>query len=98
MLVEKFFHLDCNPVIPECRHKCANCIEEILSVLGRRSGVSEVSLGQRGEISGIVVKYDSEETSDDQLIHEFSSLPTFYRGRFVPKVLDANNNGMQPTP
>jgi copper chaperone CopZ len=89
MLVQKFFHLDCNSVIPECGHRCARCIEEIRSVLERRDGVSEVSLGARGEISGIVVKYDSERTSDEHLIDELSNLPSFYRGRFVPKVLDA---------
>lgn len=89
MIIEKFFHLDCNSVIPECGYKCAKCIDEIRSVLGRRSAVSEVSLGKRGEISGIVVKYDSERLSDDQLIKEFRTLPTFYRGRFIPQVLDA---------
>jgi len=35
MLVQKFFHLDCNSVIPECGHRCARCIEEIRSVLER---------------------------------------------------------------
>ena len=89
MLIEKFFHLDCDPVIPECGHQCAKCVEEILSVFGRRDGVSEVFLGKRGETSGIVVRYDSERTSDDQLLNGFRTLPTFYRGRFVPKVLDA---------
>ena len=89
MLMETFFHLDCNSVIPECGYKCARCVKEIRSVVGSRDGVSEVSLGKRGEISGIVVKYDSEKTSDDKLLNEFRNLPSFYRGHFVPKVLDA---------
>jgi hypothetical protein len=89
MLKERFFHLDCNPVIPECGYKCAKCINEIRSVVGSRDGVFEVSLGKRGEISGIVVKYDSERTSDDKVLNEFRKLPSFYRGRFVPSVLGA---------
>ncbi len=88
-LADRFFHLDCNSVIPECGYKCARCINEIRSVLGSRGGVSEVSLGKRGEISGIVVKYDPEITSDDRLLDELRKLPSFYKGRFVPKVLES---------
>ena len=89
MTVERFFHLDCNAVIPECGYKCARCIAEIHSVLGTKSGVSQVTLGKRGETSGIVVKHDAEAISAQELLNVFSSLPSFYRGRFVPQVLDA---------
>lgn len=89
MQVQKFFHLDCNPVIPEWGYKCSRCIQEIYAVLGRMDGVMDVSTGNQGEISGIVVRYDSEITTDDNLMKAFSRLPSFYRGRFVPKVLDA---------
>jgi hypothetical protein len=89
MIIEKFFHLDCNSVIPECGYKCARCISEIRSVLASRSGVSEVTLGKRGETSGIEVKHDPEIISVEELINEFRNLPSFYNGRFVPQVLDA---------
>jgi len=89
MITEKFFHLDCNPVIPECRYNCAKCIAEIRSVLGGRSGVFEVTLGKRGETSGIVVKHDADTVSTEGLLNAFRNLPSFYRGRFVPLVLDA---------
>ena len=88
MFVEKFFHLDCTLVIPECRYNCAKCITEIRTVLGSGSGVLEVTLGKRGETSGIVVKYDPEQTSTGKLLYEFRNLPSFYGGRFVPQVLD----------
>lgn len=89
MQVQKFFHLDCNPVIPECGYQCSRCIQEIYSVLGSMEGVMDVSTGNRGKISGIVVRYDSVTTTDDNLLKEFSRLPSFYRGHFVPKALDA---------
>ncbi|MFH1070053.1 MAG: hypothetical protein V1794_10590 [Candidatus Glassbacteria bacterium] len=45
--------------------------------------------GKRGEISGIVVQYDSEVISTDDLLNAFRGLPTFYQGFFVPEVLEA---------
>lgn len=88
MQVQKFFHLDCNPVIPECGYQCEKCIQEILFVFRGKDGVLEISAGKRGEISGIVVQYDSEKTTEDHLMNAFSRLPSFYKGFFVPKVLD----------
>jgi hypothetical protein len=89
MLAQNFFHLDCNPVIPECRYQCDKCVQEILSVLKGLHGVSEVSMGKHGEISGIVVQYDSAASSIGDLMNAFGRLPSFYKGRFVPKALDA---------
>jgi hypothetical protein len=89
MLVEEFFDLDCSAVIPECGYQCAKCIEEICSVLKGVHGVSEVSSGKRGEVSGIVVRRDSETITTDDLMEAFRKLPSFYRGSFVPRVLDA---------
>jgi hypothetical protein len=89
MITEEFFHLDCNPVIPECEYNCAKCITEIRSVLGGRSGVFEVTLGKRGETSGIVAKHDPDTVSTEELLNAFRNLPSFYRGHFVPQVLDA---------
>jgi hypothetical protein len=89
MIVEEFFHLDCKSVIPECGYRCGRCITEIRSVLGGRSGVSEVNLGKRDETSGIVVRHDADAVSVGELLDVFRSLPSFYRGRFVPQVLQA---------
>ncbi len=89
MRVQKFFHLDCGPIIPECGYQCDQCIQEILSVLKRTDGVLEVSTGKHREISRIVVQYDSEMTADDNLMTVFRGLPSFYRGRFIPKILEA---------
>lgn len=89
MRVQKFIHLDCNPIIPECGYQCDKCIQEILSVFRGMAGVLEVSSGKRGEISGIVVKFDSEKTTEGHLMIAFSKLPSFYKGRFIPKVLEA---------
>ena len=88
MLVQSFFHLDCNPVIPECGFQCAKCVEEIQSVLTALDGVCEVSRGKRGETDGIVVQYDSEAIGSDDLVNTLRTLPSFYKGRFVPSLLD----------
>jgi hypothetical protein len=88
MQAEKFFHLDCNQVIPECEFQCSRCIQEIFAVIGSMEGVADVSMGKKIEISGVVVQYDSETTTVDNLMKAFGKLPAFYRGRFVPTVLD----------
>ena len=87
MLVKNFFHLDCNSIIPECGFKCDKCIQEILSVFKKMPGVAEVSTGQHGEISGIVVQYESEAISTAALLDTFGGLPSFYRNHFIPQVL-----------
>jgi len=89
MRVQKFFHLDCQPVIPECAYKCSRCIKEIRDVIGAMDGVLEVSTGKHGQIAGVVVQYESDKTTDENLLKAFGQLPSFYRGRFIPKVLDA---------
>jgi len=48
-------------------------------------GVANVSEGKHGDISGILVQYDSEAIGIDDLMNAFSKLPSFYGGRFVPK-------------
>ncbi len=76
-------------MIPECGYKCVKCLTEIRSVLESRSGVSDVTLGKRRETSGIQVKHDSDVIGVEELLNVFRNLPSFYRGRFVPQVLDA---------
>jgi hypothetical protein len=87
MLMQSFFHLDCKPVIPECGFQCDKCIEEIHSVFAGMDGVSGVSKGKCREIDGIVVQYDSEAIGSDDLMKTFRTLPSFYKGRFVPELV-----------
>ena len=88
MLLQRSFHLDCHPVIPECGFQCDKCVEEIQSVLTGMDGVSEVSRGKLGDTDVIVVQYDSDAIEADDLINTFRRLPSFYNGRFAPSLLD----------
>ena len=88
MHVQSFFHLDCKPVIPECGFQCDRCVEEIQSVLTGMDGVSDVSRGKRGETDGIVVQYNSKAIGIDNLMNTLRTLPSFYKGRFVPSLLE----------
>ncbi len=47
-------------------------------------GVSEVSLGKSGQISGTIVAFDSERLQVPDLLRAFAKLPSFYKGFFVP--------------
>jgi copper chaperone CopZ len=96
MRVATFLHLDCAPVIPECGYQCASCIQEIQSVLGRIHGVCEVSLGEREGTSGIIVQYESETATDDQLIGVVNTLPSFHRGRFVASAVELRPSDESP--
>ncbi len=87
MPVKTFFHLDCGPVISECGHRCDKCVREILTVLEGTDGVRDASMGMHGEISGIVVDYDPQMTDERRLTAALGALPTFYKGKFIPKVL-----------
>jgi hypothetical protein len=88
MMTKKFFHLDCRPVIPQCGFQCMRCIEEILTVFRATPGVSEVTTGKHGEISGIIVHYDDQAISLTDLLNAFSKLPSFYTEHFIPVVLN----------
>lgn len=87
MTVQAFFHLDCNAVIPDCRYKCTECIQELIAVVGSLEGISRVSTERRGEASRIVVQYDPDVVGIDRVMETCRQLPSFYKGRFEPKVL-----------
>ena len=78
------FHLDCSPIIAECGFKCAKCIKEMESVFGKIKGVSKFYR----EGDGVVVEYDSAMVTVAQLIDVFKGLPSFYRGFFIPTVIE----------
>ena len=88
MTVRTFLHLDCNAVIPECGYKCGKCIQEIVVTVGNLPGVSSVSVGKRGEVSGIVIYHDPGMVDAVRLMEAFRQLPTFYKGRFVPRAME----------
>ena len=78
------FHLDCNPIIPECGFQCAKCIKEMESVFAKIKGVNKFYR----EGDGVVVEYDSAMVTVAQLIDVFKGLPSFYKGFFVPTVIE----------
>jgi hypothetical protein len=88
LLTETFFDLDCSSVIPECGYQCDKCIREAVSVSGAVPGVSDVSMGRHEGVSGIVVRYHSTVTGIEQLMAALRQLPSFYKGRFAPRVLE----------
>jgi copper chaperone CopZ len=78
------FHLDCSPIIPECGFKCAKCIKEMESIFGKIKGVTKFYR----EGDGVVVEYDSAMVTVAQLIDVFKGLPSFYKGFFIPTVIE----------
>jgi hypothetical protein len=54
------------------------------SVFGRMAGVSTFYR----EGPGVVVEHDSSVVAVEQLLDVFRRLPSFYRGRFIPTVLE----------
>ncbi len=83
------FHLDCTLIIPACGFTCGKCIEEMKSIFGATQGVSKFYR----EGDGVVVEHDASVIAVDQLLDIFRNLPSFYRRRFVPTVME--NPGRQ---
>ena len=83
------FHLDCTANLAECGCKCARCIEEMKSVFGGMAGVRRFYR----EDPGVVVEHDASVVTVEQLLDVFRSLPSFYRNRFIPSVME--NPGRQ---
>lgn len=78
------FHLDCTAILAECGCKCGRCLEEMKSVFGKMPGVSRFY----GESGGVVVEHDASVATVEQLLDVFRDLPSFYRSRFVPTILE----------
>ena len=83
------FHLDCTPVLAECGCTCGKCIEEMKAVFGGTRGVGR--LYREGH--GVVVEHDAGVVTAEQLTDIFRGLPSFYKSRFVPSVME--NPGRQ---
>jgi len=83
------FHLDCNPVIPECGFNCPKCIQEIESTLTALHGVGKVYLGTVGKEQGLIVEHNPAAVSVEKLMEVFKGLPTFYEGFFIPTLISS---------
>ena len=77
------FHLDCNPLIPECGYTCKKCIVEMESVFTETQGVSKLYM----DSDGVVVEHDPTIITAEQLMDVFKTLPSFYSGNFIPSVI-----------
>ena len=88
MIIRSAFHLDCNPIIPECGFECAKCVQEIQSVLGEMQGVDKSYLEGEGEDTRLIVEHDPNLATVEELMDAFRRLPSFYKGFFVPELLE----------
>jgi hypothetical protein len=88
MQEKAYFHLDCLPIIAECRFQCEKCVSEICSVLEAKDGVSEAALTELDYISAISVEYDAEIIGIDEIKKELSRLPSFYADKFTPELIN----------
>ncbi len=87
MIIKSFFHLDCNPIIPECAFQCPKCIDEIRVNLKTLNGIKEVSLTEKKGVSLIEVEFDSEIITVEKLLKKLENLPSFYSGFFIPEII-----------
>ncbi|UCD51186.1 MAG: hypothetical protein JSW27_00870 [Phycisphaerales bacterium] len=89
MITRTAFDLDCNPIIPECGFRCPKCIQEIVTTLTSKEGVSKVYMEGEAEDEKLFVEHDPAIATVDQLIEAFKTLPSFYEGFFIPTVITA---------
>ena len=78
------FHLDCTAILAECGSTCGRCIEEMQSVFGRTPGASKFY--REGPGGG--VEHDPSVVTVEQLMDVSRALPSFYRSRFIPSMLE----------
>jgi copper chaperone CopZ len=76
-------------VIPECEFKCGKCVKEIQSVLDEIQGVEKSYIEGEEKETKLVVEHDPSKVTVEQLMDVLRRLPSFYKGFFVPKLLDA---------
>jgi len=88
MITCSVFHLDCYSIIPECQFQCAKCLQEIQSVLGKIDGVEKFYTRDKAENMKFIVEHDPSKVAVEHLVETFEQLPSFYKGFFVPKLLE----------
>ncbi len=89
LITRSVFHLDCTPIIPQCGFKCSKCLQEIESVLDKIEGVKKFYTEGEGENMKLVAEHDSSEITAEELKETFGHLPSFYKGFFVPELLES---------
>ena len=89
MITRSVFHLDCTPIIPQCGFNCAKCLQEIKFVLEKIEGVKKSYTEGEGENMKLVVEHDSSDVTAESLKETFGNLPSFYKGFFVPELLES---------
>ena len=89
MVTRSVFHLDCTPIIPQCGFNCAKCLQEIKFVLEKIEGVKKSYTEGEGENMKLVVEHDSSDVAAEDLKKTFRHLPSFYKGFFVPELLES---------
>ena len=88
MITRSVFHLDCYSIIPGCQFQCAKCIQEIRSTLGEVDGVEKFYTRDKAENMKFIVDHDPSKVTVEHLVETFEHLPSFYKGFFVPKLLE----------
>ena len=83
------FHVDCKPIIPECGYECGKCLKEMRSIIEAMQGIAKLYIERSGEDTRIVVEHDAWSVTTDQLMQALRTLPSFYKGFFVPSLLEA---------
>jgi copper chaperone CopZ len=81
------FDIDCSPLLEECKFECPKCIEEIQSILTGVPGVSKAYIEAAGEEQRLVVEHDPDRASVEQLFEVLKTLPSFFEGFFIPRML-----------
>ncbi len=88
MITRSVFHLDCYSIIPECQFQCAKCLQEIQSVLAEIQGVEKFYTRDKAENMKFIVEHDPSKVTVEHLVETFEHLPSFYKGFFVPELLE----------
>ncbi|OFY77179.1 MAG: hypothetical protein A2V46_13070 [Bacteroidetes bacterium RBG_19FT_COMBO_42_7] len=88
MIINSFFHLDSNSIIPNCGFQCPECIDEIRINLKAKNGIKEVSLSEKECKSLIEIRYDPDIIIIESLLTSFENLPSFYSGFFIPELIE----------
>ena len=83
------FDVDCSQLVPDCGFACPRCIEEIEAKLTGMPGVSTACIEADGDAQRLVVKYDPETVTVEELVDVLNVLPSFFEGFFVPTVIGA---------
>ena len=78
------FEIDCHAVITECGYQCDECIREMENTFQKIKGVTNFYIEKEGELQLVVIEYEPQEVSVEQLMQTFRQLPSRFKGFFKP--------------